>query len=234
VLAVGDSEFQKKCLGKMDEVSRKESRTVLFVSHNMSAITQLCKKVVLLESGKIKEIGEPETVVSNYLNTQNLDNNNIDLSKYSNRNGTGDIFFKTAWIENKRGEKFQNFSIGDDISIVFIISPGKNYFCENNLFAIKIRRSDGLQLSNILNRDSKYKIGKLNKDTKFSVNFKDIRLYPGKYYISLWAGCINGAETLDRVEDCLSFNIIDGGNLTTRPLPNNSHVLFLTPEWKLE
>jgi len=234
VLAVGDAGFQKKCLGKMDEVSREEGRTVLFVSHNMSAITQLCKKVVLLEDGKIKQIGEPDITVSKYLNSKILNKYKIDLSKYSNRKSTGDIFFKTAWIENKQGEKCQNFSIGDDISIVFIISSGKNYFCENNLFSIKIRRSDGLQLSNVINIDSKYKIGKLNRDTKFSVNFKDIRLYPGKYYISFWAGCFTGAETLDKVEDCLSFNIIDGGKLTTRFLPNNSCILFLTPEWRLE
>ena len=54
VLAVGDTEFQKKCLGKMDEITKKEGRTILFVSHNLNAIRQLCTRVVLLESGKIK------------------------------------------------------------------------------------------------------------------------------------------------------------------------------------
>jgi len=80
VLAVGDIEFQKKCLGKMDEVSREEGRTVLFVSHNMSAITQLCKKVVLLEDGKIKQIGEPDITVSKYLNSKILNKYKIDLN----------------------------------------------------------------------------------------------------------------------------------------------------------
>ncbi|MFC1623653.1 polysaccharide ABC transporter ATP-binding protein, partial [Patescibacteria group bacterium] len=68
VLAVGDAEFQKKCLGKMDEVTKKAGRTILFVSHNMSAIQKICKRCILLEEGEIKMIGETKDVVNNYLN----------------------------------------------------------------------------------------------------------------------------------------------------------------------
>ncbi len=66
VLAVGDAEFQKKCLGKMEDVSRS-GRTILFVSHNMAAITRLCGKAIQLESGKIAASGTTEEVVQNYL-----------------------------------------------------------------------------------------------------------------------------------------------------------------------
>lgn len=69
VLAVGDAEFQKKCLGKMEEVTRKDGRTILFVSHNMAAIQSLCKKCILIEKGKIKLIGDTEVVVNQYLNS---------------------------------------------------------------------------------------------------------------------------------------------------------------------
>jgi lipopolysaccharide transport system ATP-binding protein len=67
VLAVGDAEFQKKCLGKMDEVTKKAGRTILFVSHNMDAISRLCKKTVLLCKGKIAAIGETEKIVNMYM-----------------------------------------------------------------------------------------------------------------------------------------------------------------------
>ena len=67
VLAVGDAQFQKKCLGKMEDVSIKEGRTVLFVSHNMTAIKSLCMKSVWLEAGQIVEQGEASKVTSNYL-----------------------------------------------------------------------------------------------------------------------------------------------------------------------
>jgi lipopolysaccharide transport system ATP-binding protein len=66
VLAVGDAQFQKKCLGKMADVA-KEGRTVLFVSHNMTAIKSLCSRTLLLEKGQIKNEGETGSVVSNYL-----------------------------------------------------------------------------------------------------------------------------------------------------------------------
>src|SRR3990167_7186347 len=67
VLAVGDAEFQKKCLGKMEEVTRKQGRTILFVSHNMAAIQSLCRKCILIEKGSIKSIGDTEDIVNQYL-----------------------------------------------------------------------------------------------------------------------------------------------------------------------
>ncbi|MEO6883805.1 MAG: ABC transporter ATP-binding protein [Bacteroidia bacterium] len=67
VLAVGDAEFQKKCMLKMDEVS-KSGRTILFVSHNMGAVKQLCSQVIYLEKGQVKEKGESVKIINNYLN----------------------------------------------------------------------------------------------------------------------------------------------------------------------
>jgi lipopolysaccharide transport system ATP-binding protein len=67
VLAVGDSEFQKKCLGKMDEVSRREGRTVLFVSHNLGVIDKICQKAVWLDRGCIRQSGNPGELIKAYL-----------------------------------------------------------------------------------------------------------------------------------------------------------------------
>jgi lipopolysaccharide transport system ATP-binding protein len=68
VLAVGDAEFQKKCLGKMNEVSKGDGRTVLFVSHNMAAIESLCNQAILLENGNIRSTGTTRQVIADYLN----------------------------------------------------------------------------------------------------------------------------------------------------------------------
>lgn len=68
VLAVGDAEFQKKCLGKMEEVTQQDGRTILFVSHNMAAIQNICKTCILLENGQIKKIGPTHEVIDYYLN----------------------------------------------------------------------------------------------------------------------------------------------------------------------
>jgi homopolymeric O-antigen transport system ATP-binding protein len=81
VLAVGDAEFQKKCLGKLDDVAQ-EGRTVLFVSHNMGAVQNLCSKVFLLKSGHLVETGKPSKVIGDYLKGTSEDSRqlvNIDL-----------------------------------------------------------------------------------------------------------------------------------------------------------
>ena len=69
VLAVGDAEFQKKCLGKMGDVSKGEGRTVLFVSHNMAAVKTLCNKGLLLENGRLSSVGEIEDLIDVYINS---------------------------------------------------------------------------------------------------------------------------------------------------------------------
>ncbi len=84
VLAVGDAEFQKKCLGKMEEVTRTQGRTILFVSHNMGAIQNLCKKTILLEKGKIEMFGETSKVIDFYLNKgeiNSISEFNVDKNK---------------------------------------------------------------------------------------------------------------------------------------------------------
>lgn len=67
VLAVGDAEFQKKCLGKMDEVTKKDGRTILFVSHNLAAVQSLCSRAVLLEQGKVVMVGDTKDVIDRYI-----------------------------------------------------------------------------------------------------------------------------------------------------------------------
>ncbi len=71
VLAVGDADFQKKAIGKMQDVSRNEGRTVLFVSHNMGAVKNLCKLGILMENGTIKNKGNIDSIISNYLDQKN-------------------------------------------------------------------------------------------------------------------------------------------------------------------
>lgn len=77
VLAVGDAQFQKKCMGKMGEVSKGEGKTVIFVSHNMSMISSLCEKGILLEQGNIRYNGLVEDTINMYLNSNEIGNGEI-------------------------------------------------------------------------------------------------------------------------------------------------------------
>jgi lipopolysaccharide transport system ATP-binding protein len=118
VLAVGDAEFQKKCLGKMQDVSKREGRTVLFVSHNMGAIQSLCKRTIILDSGKKVFDGIMEEGVGYYLNDFEKRLGNTDLSKIS-RNGTCDLVVTKFYIEDTNGNLLISALSGDDIVLVF-------------------------------------------------------------------------------------------------------------------
>jgi len=122
VLAVGDAEFQKKCLGKMEEVTSKEGRTVLFVSHNMNAVRSLCHKAILLNKGVIERYGDCNEVVDAYIAGHQQKNLVYSPSAPMERNGIvlsgAQLFFEgdelnngkeltfKAKIELKKGQKF--------------------------------------------------------------------------------------------------------------------------------
>ncbi|MEK7649217.1 MAG: ABC transporter ATP-binding protein [Patescibacteria group bacterium] len=103
VLAVGDADFQKKSLGKMEQITKGEGRTILFVSHNMAAINSLCKKVVLLSHGMITKIGSTQDVIDYYLN--DASHLSCDpLSERTDREGTGKIRFTSIEILGPNGD----------------------------------------------------------------------------------------------------------------------------------
>ncbi len=92
VLAVGDAEFQKKCLGKMEEVTQSKNRTILFVSHDLGAIQNICKKTMLLKNGKVEDIGETGYIIKKYLNEQGLSQITLEPNHHK------DISFTKVWI----------------------------------------------------------------------------------------------------------------------------------------
>ncbi len=118
VLAVGDAQFQKKCLGKMKDVS-KQGRTVLFVSHNMQAIQTLCKNTVLLENGKINDFGPTDKVVVNYLNTGFGNTMIRTWDNIKNAPGNRFIRIKSAKIIDSLNSKNNVFTVRTPLSIKF-------------------------------------------------------------------------------------------------------------------
>ncbi|MBR1785719.1 MAG: ATP-binding cassette domain-containing protein [Paludibacteraceae bacterium] len=114
VLAVGDAEFQKKAIGKMQDVSKGEGRTVLFVSHNMGSIRRLCNSGILLEYGQIKLTGQIDSVVDEYMKSTNVEN----LEPFWNRpviDKSKDFQMMHAEFLNEKGEVQSEFSCDEDI-----------------------------------------------------------------------------------------------------------------------
>lgn len=110
VLSVGDVEFQKKCLGKMQEVTKKEGRTVLFVSHNMSAVAQLCTKAIVLDQGKIKFIGDVNKAINIYTNEIHAAS-----TEWEGEAGDEHIKLVRTWVRPLNDEK--SFHTATDIEV---------------------------------------------------------------------------------------------------------------------
>jgi lipopolysaccharide transport system ATP-binding protein len=122
VLAVGDANFQKRCLGKMSSVTREEGRTVLFVSHNMAAVLSLCNTGILLKNGQVSYTGEAPNAVRQYLAT--LDQSaNTPLRARADRTGNGLVQVVGCKIcRDPSGEPVADIMLGDEAYIVLTIS----------------------------------------------------------------------------------------------------------------
>jgi lipopolysaccharide transport system ATP-binding protein len=116
VLAVGDAEFQKKCLDKMDDV-RQTGRTILFVSHNMQAITRLCSRCVLLEKGKLRMDGPPERVAAAYLGSGRGTNALSEWPDISTAPGDHVVRACAVRVRNEAGEISETFDIRETIRV---------------------------------------------------------------------------------------------------------------------
>ncbi|MDQ6812942.1 MAG: polysaccharide ABC transporter ATP-binding protein [Bacteroidota bacterium] len=199
VLAVGDAEFQKKCIGKMNDVSKGDGRTVLFVSHDLNAVSQLCSSAVLLKNGQVDFQGETTDVISTYLKNGKTSATYVNVKPRNRRVQIGLIE-----VQNIDGEICQDFLHKDYILLYFEITI-KNLTVRDNLFVLildsKKRRvfaSESISLKPSM---------KLIIEPQFLVR--------GDYSVHAF---INnpGFEMVDVVEDVCNFKIVDDGSIMAK------------------
>ncbi|MEK7453014.1 MAG: ABC transporter ATP-binding protein [Patescibacteria group bacterium] len=212
VLAVGDAEFQKKCLGKMEEVTRKDGRTIFLVSHNMGAIKMLCQKTLWLEDGEIKEFGNTDTVTENYLHGTEKEgekrNRNIvpDSSK--------DITFTKVWVTNMQNTPTTHIFVDEDFTIHTEFNVNKPM--DTAEISIFLRNSNGINitftnLSDVFNQKPySLKKGTYITSTTIPKNF----LMADDYVVRL-AAHERGIRDIDAHENILRLSIIDNGSPMT-------------------
>ena len=144
VLAVGDAEFQKKAIGKMKEISNSDNgRTVLFVSHNMTAVMSLCNRGILLENGEISFMGSTEDTIAKYL-TDNKETLS-DFTQFKDRSGDGNITFTKILLGNPT-DKTNVFKLGEKIGfhLNFIVNNKKDNNKLRVLIGIYNERDEGI------------------------------------------------------------------------------------------
>jgi homopolymeric O-antigen transport system ATP-binding protein len=206
VLAVGDTEFQKKCLAKMDSVS-KSGRTILFVSHNMTAVEQLCSEVLLLKEGHLTLQTDTKAGIKEYLK---LDiSNNYDLTCLEQRSGIGDIRFTKLELSNPTGYTSGQLTSGTTVDILLhfkIQNPEKTY--KNARASILISNLYGQSLllfsSEIVNPD---KIT-IDGNGYLKCTIPKFPLSRGKYYMTLFLEADNNVQ--DNISNQISLDVIDG------------------------
>lgn len=202
VLAVGDANFQRKCLGKMGEVSRG-GRTVLLVSHNMHSILSLSTRCILLTKGKLVASGDPEKVVKQYRKIAGGQNKGkADLSKVE-RYGDGSARFVS--IDLKPKGKSPIFITGCDIEIEVLIKAFKDI--KNANVAVVIYDEQGNRLIDANTLIKGYVLD-LEQDhlAKIKFNLQNVRLKPGNYTVALWMGAF-GSHEIDATKYATTFEV---------------------------
>jgi lipopolysaccharide transport system ATP-binding protein len=206
VLAVGDAEFQRKCLTKMDDVAHG-GRTVLFVSHNLPSIQRLCPRSIMLEGGRIVADGPTTSVVDRYLVSGARDaqpGHWVDLES-ALRTGAGGARFTGIRYTSRNGRlALQPFTGGPLEVVLKVVSDAPRHV---NL-AISIWNQSGTKLVNA-DTSTLGRMATLNRlESTWRFTVERLYLKPGVYVVSAWLGNRMG-ETLDRIESAFRLEVVD-------------------------
>lgn len=218
VLAVGDAAFQEKCIGKMGDIA-KQGRTILFVSHNMAAIRQLCDRVLLIDNGKVAFDETPENAIKKYLSIPDNDAKGAEINTDSSvkRAGTGPNRITKVILENNSGEKVREFAIGEKFSVSIFFDVKEKM--ENPVVGVDVRSSWGWQLINIRSDSQNIMLGPFKEGTKAKVkiNIPGIPFYPGTYILEPWIST-KGRKKQDQIHDDIRISIRSEGNYQSEML----------------
>jgi len=185
VLAVGDVAFQKKCLAAMGDL-RSAGRTVLFVSHNMDAVENLCSRVIWIDEGRIRRDGETSAVVREYLGGFALESRaEQDLRTYEQRTGSGEIRFTGIELLAPDGQRQRMVRSGDPV-VVRLHFAARTAVVEPH-FGLQISTEMGTLITDLSTWTTGLEIPVLGPG-EGSIDFEidSLSLMPGVYYLSLW------------------------------------------------
>ena len=204
VLAVGDAEFQKKALGKMEELSIEEGRTVLLVSHNMVAVKNLCKMGIILKNGAIEYFSNMNNVIDKYIGDLEL-RSQLSISGIKNRSGNGSIRFTNIEFIDSKGIPRDTFEVGEEIIIKVFYESTFN-FDNKSISRIDIGINDMMDVR--VTWLSTYMFSDKIKANDRSVSFKipQLLLNEGSYNINLYSEV--NRELADWITNVAKLNVV--------------------------
>ncbi|MGV7223534.1 MAG: polysaccharide ABC transporter ATP-binding protein, partial [Nitrospinales bacterium] len=208
VLSVGDVQFQKKCLGKMQDISHGQGRTVLFVSHNMDSIQRLCSRCLILEQGKLIAQGDTTSIIQQYVSTNSSQSSPgewIDVSKAS-RQGTRKAYFSAVQYSTPgQSSSFHPYSNGP-LDFSLLIESSAILSVES--LAVSIRKQNGTLLVNA-DTDAVGQTITLSKGRNIvKLRINELHLNPDTYVVGLWIARTNN-EVFDYVESAFEIEVLN-------------------------
>ncbi len=205
VLAVGDQEFQDKCLGKMKDVSR-QGRTVLFVSHNIGAVKNLCSKALYLKYGKMAGLGPVESILQMYATDMEKKLYATDLTSRKDRKGDGSILVKEIQLSNAHEQTTDSINAGEKFSLSVRTEKLSDFNNGDFYAALIIRDAFGDRLTTVSTDFRKVKINSKNENI-ITFIFDKCPFSTGVYSVDavLWTE----ANTIDDIENAFSFKVVE-------------------------
>ena len=224
VLAVGDAEFQKKCLGKMEDVAG-EGRTILFVSHNMVAVENLCTKAIFLKQGYKNFEGDAKQATDLYIrnNEFTLEGN---IKDRKDREGNGKVRTTEVWVENEHGEVTHAIGMGEILTVYMIIEGT----LKNAIIGVLIGNDVHYQILRGYTYESYEGSIDIHERIKVACSFKTINLVHGQYNIHTWVG--QYGEVADSVKNAVGLEILPKDVFNTGKILDAKRVQMYTPhDW---
>ena len=231
VLSVGDAQFQKKCLGKMQDVATREGRTVLFVSHNMAAVQNLCARALLLSTGRCAAEGLTNEVIARHLNDARQ-TSQLPLLTRTDRSGNGAIRFSQISILGPEGTIVASARVGDPTTIRLVIACASDILLRSLHVSLAIRdHSDAVvcYVSSAVNGGD-FENVPASMTQIVDVHFPRLQIMPGPYSLTLYAKV--GEELADWIKDAAAFEVTPGDYYGSGRLPQPTQGQFL-PDYTL-
>ena len=201
VLAVGDAEFQKKAIGKMQDISREGGRTVLFVSHNMAAVKNLCTRGIVLEHGKVVFEGGLEESIISYLNGKTT---NVKLSEIEERKGNGKVLFSNVLVHGSK--KDLKPVTGEPMTIIFDIE-NKNLLSSAEIrFDLRIDDDFGQRI--VWFSSTLKDIERIEKPNQIILSFSKNPFEYGVFTATIYLGV--HSEDSDWIDNAFTFSVEEG------------------------
>jgi len=233
VLAVGDVNFQQKCLGRMSDVTQ-EGRTVLFVSHNMQAIRQLTPRCILLENGNIVYDGNTNVCISKYIESVFTDVSNKKDSPRRKPSEERPVCIQSILLGDGKGNDKSVFSLGEALILeIEIESISTNIM----LYATAHIKSEyGIYVYHLVSRDTGQDYFYSDFYLKVRMTLPKLLLYPGKYSIDLYVSRADSSlKNIDKILSAISFEVNQSAGLAvSRELGNGLAVVHEVPTWEIE